>query len=269
MSKNRIRLDAWLVKNEIALSDHEAKDLISQGVILVNGSVAMTDNRMIANSDTVLVSRPARFVSRGGEKLESAIQAFNVDLSHKRVLDAGASTGGFTDCVLQHGAREVVALDVGKAQLHDRLVRDPRVKVVDSFNVRQLGQNSFTESAIDIDASQLSDFDTVVADLSFISLRKVASALVSALRPHGNMILLVKPQFEAEKAEVDKGAGVISDPAVHDRTLAQVVEAYEKLGMKVGGSLESPLRGADGNTEFLLYLQKVGQIASHSESPVE
>ncbi len=259
MSKSRVRLDAALVKTGIASDLALAQELIAQGVILVNGSIALTNNRMVANSDTVLLSMPARFVSRGGEKLEAAIVAFNINIADQRVLDAGASTGGFTDCVLQRGAREVVALDVGKAQLHDRLVRDPRVTVVDSVNVRTLNEDGGFDGG----------FDVVVADLSFISLQKVSTALVGVLRPHGHMILLVKPQFEAEKAEVDKGAGVITDTQIHNRTLAQVVGAYESLGMTKMGVIESPLRGADGNTEFLLHLHKGPAIGAHSVSRVE
>jgi 23S rRNA (cytidine1920-2'-O)/16S rRNA (cytidine1409-2'-O)-methyltransferase len=212
---------------------------------------------MIANSDSVLLSTPARFVSRGGEKLEAAILAFNVDFDGKRVLDVGASTGGFTDCVLQRGAGEVTALDVGKSQLHDRLVRDRRVKVLDTTNARSI--------TVDL----VGDFDVVVADLSFISLRQVATALCDVLRPHGDMILLVKPQFEAEKSEVDKGAGVIRDVEIHQRTIAQVVQAFESQGMKQSGLIESPLRGADGNTEFLLHLRRESASGAYSVSRVE
>jgi len=265
MSKSRIRLDAALVKTGIASDLVLAQEMIVQGVILVNGSVALTNNRMVANSDTVLLSRPSRFVSRGGEKLEAAIVAFDIMINDQRVLDAGASTGGFTDCVLQRGAREVVALDVGKAQLHDRLVRDPRVIIVDSVNVRTLNERATIDSKINIEIG----FDVVLADLSFISLRQVSTALVGVLRPHGDMILLVKPQFEAEKAEVDKGAGVIIDSQIHDRTLAQVVGAYESIGMTKMGVIESPLRGADGNTEFLLHLRKGSTTETHSVSRVE
>ncbi|MEI6299751.1 MAG: TlyA family RNA methyltransferase [Actinomycetota bacterium] len=257
MSKARLRLDAWLVKQGIATDAGHAKVLIDQGVILVNGSIALTGNRMIANSDSVLLSIPARFVSRGGEKLEAALQSFGVELVNKRVLDAGASTGGFTDCVLQHGASEVTALDVGKSQLHDRLVRDPRVIVLDSTNARSMT------------IAMVGDFDVIVADLSFISLRQVATALCEVLRPHGDMILLVKPQFEAEKSEVDKGAGVIRDPEIHQRTIAQVVQAFNSQGMKRSGLIESPLRGADGNTEFLLHLRRDLLSGAHSVSGVE
>jgi len=265
MSKTRVRLDAALVKTRIASDLTVAQDLIAQGVILVNGSVALTNNRMVANSDTVLLSRPSRFVSRGGEKLEAALVVFDITIENQRVLDAGASTGGFTDCVLQRGAREVVALDVGKAQLHDRLVRDQRVTVIDSVNVRTLSESSVHQSLGGFDGG----FDVVVADLSFISLRQVSTALVGTLRPHGDMILLVKPQFEAEKSEVDKGAGVITDTHIHDRTLAQVVVAYESIGMTKMGVIESPLRGADGNTEFLLHLRKGASLDLHSVSLVE
>ena len=257
MSKARLRLDNWLVKQGIATDAGHAKVLIDQGVILVNGSIALTDNRMIANSDSVLLSTPARFVSRGGEKLEAALQSFGVDLVNKCVLDVGASTGGFTDCVLQHGATEVTALDVGKSQLHDRLVRDPRVTVRDSTNARSM---TF---------AMVGDFDVIVADLSFISLRQVSTALCEVLRPHGDMILLVKPQFEAEKSEVDKGAGVIRDSEIHQRTIAQVVQAFNAHGMKQSGLIESPLRGADGNTEFLLHLRRDLLSGAHSVSGVE
>ena len=257
MSKARLRLDAWLVKQGIASDAAHAKTLIDQGLILVNGSIALTDNRMIANSDSVLLSTPARFVSRGGEKLEAALLAFGIDLRDKRVLDVGASTGGFTDCVLQRGASEVTSLDVGKSQLHDRLVRDPRVKVLDTTNARSMT------------IALVGDFDVVVADLSFISLRQVATALCAVLRPHGDMILLVKPQFEAEKSEVDKGAGVIRDVEIHQRTILQVTQAFESLGLKQSGLIESPLRGADGNTEFLLHLCWETTSGAHSVSRVE
>ena len=257
MSIARLRLDAWLGKQGIASDAAHAKTLIDQGLILVNGSIALTDNRMIANSDSVLLSTPARFVSRGGEKLEAALLAFGIDLRDKRVLDVGASTGGFTDCVLQRGAGEVTSLDVGKSQLHDRLVRDPRVKVLDTTNARLM--------TVDM----VGDFDVIVADLSFISLRQVATALCEVLRPHGDMILLVKPQFEAEKSEVDKGAGVIRDVEIHQRTILQVTQAFESLGLKQSGLIESPLRGADGNTEFLLHLCWETTSGAHSVSRVE
>ena len=257
MSKARLRLDTWLVKQGIATDVAHAKTLVDQGLILVNGSIALTDNRMIANSDSVLLSTPARFVSRGGDKLEAALLSFGVELDGKRVLDVGASTGGFTDCVLQRGAGEVMSLDVGKSQLHDRLVRDPRVKVLDSTNART------------ITSAQVGHFDVVVADLSFISLRQVATALCEVLRPHGDMILLVKPQFEAEKSEVDKGAGVIRDVEIHQRTIAQVVGAFNSQGMEKSGLIESPLRGADGNTEFLLHLCWESTSGAHSVSRVE
>ena len=257
MSKARLRLDTWLVKQGIATDVAHAKTLVDQGLILVNGSIALTDNRMIANSDSVLLSTPARFVSRGGDKLEAALLSFGVELDGKRVLDVGASTGGFTDCVLQRGAGEVMSLDVGKSQLHDRLVRDPRVKVLDSTNART------------ITSAQVGHFDVVVADLSFISLRQVATALCEVLRPHGDMILLVKPQFEAEKSEVDKGAGVIRDVEIHQRTIVQVVGAFNSQGMEKSGLIESPLRGADGNTEFLLHLRRKSASGTHSVSGVE
>lgn len=191
------------------------------------------------------------------EKTRSSAAVVWSRIGWQACVGCGASTGGFTDCVLQHGASEVTALDVGKSQLHDRLVRDPRVTVLDSTNARSTT------------IAMVGDFDVVVADLSFISLRQVATALCEVLRPHGDMILLVKPQFEAEKSEVDKGAGVIRDPEIHQRTIAQVVLAFHGQGMNQSGLIESPLRGADGNTEFLLHLRRELFSSAHSVSGVE
>ncbi|TSA53006.1 MAG: TlyA family RNA methyltransferase [Actinobacteria bacterium] len=266
MTGRRWRIDQLLVTKALAHDVEHAQHLIEQGLVLVNGAVAMKSSRMVADHESVMVSRPARFVSRGGEKLEGALVAFGVSVDGKRVLDAGASTGGFTDCVLQHGAREVVALDVGRSQLHERLVRDQRVSVVDSYNVRLLAQSDMNDE--NRPKSLCLPFDVVVADLSFISLQKVATALVGVLSPHGDMILLVKPQFEAEKSEVDKGAGVITSSEIHARTLSQVENAYCDLGMVKVGCIESSLRGADGNLEFLLYMRHAQTNSSQSVTVV-
>jgi 23S rRNA (cytidine1920-2'-O)/16S rRNA (cytidine1409-2'-O)-methyltransferase len=246
MSKARLRLDSWLVKQGIATDAGHAKVLIDQGLILVNGSIALTDNRMIANSDSVLLSTPARFVSRGGEKLEAALQLFGIKLDGKRVLDVGASTGGFTDCVLQHGASEVTALDVGKSQLHDRLVRDPRVTVLDSTNARLMT------------IAMVGDFDVIVADLSFISLRQVATALCEVLRPHGDMILLVKPQFEAGREIVSKGKGVVTDEGDRQACIDEAVASVATCGFEVLGVSDCVIHGPKGNREAFLHARRVG-----------
>lgn len=211
--------------------------------VLVNGAIADKPARMVDPGDAVVLQgEPPRFVSRGGEKLDHALTEFGVDVIGLRVLDAGASTGGFTDCLLQRGAEHVVALDVVHGQLHPRLRNDNRVTVMERFNVR-------TVAPADIGGL----VDLVVADLSFISLAKVIPALVGVLRPDGRLVLLVKPQFEAGRAEVSKGRGVIRDPEIHDQVRTDVHRSLLEAGTVVHGWTESPLTGADGNREFLVY----------------
>jgi 23S rRNA (cytidine1920-2'-O)/16S rRNA (cytidine1409-2'-O)-methyltransferase len=192
----------------------------------------------------VVSGAPPRFVSRGGEKLDHALAELGVDVSGCRCLDAGASTGGFTDCLLQRGAREVVALDVGYGQLHERIRADERVDVRERVNVR-------TIAADDIGGP----VDVVVADLSFISLRTVAANLLGCAKPGADLVLLVKPQFEAGRAEAAKGKGVIRDAAVRARVLDEVASAFAARGAAIMGSVESPITGADGNVELLLHLR--------------
>jgi 23S rRNA (cytidine1920-2'-O)/16S rRNA (cytidine1409-2'-O)-methyltransferase len=181
-------------------------------------------------------------VSRGGDKLDAALERFGVDVAGRRVLDAGASTGGFTDCVLQRGAASVVAVDVGYGQLHERLRADPRVEVRERTNVRGL-------QAADVDPPA----ELVVADLSFISLRTVAEALLRVAAPGADLVLLVKPQFEAGRDVASKGRGVIRDLEVRADTLVGVAAHLRGLGATIMGAMVSPLRGADGNVEFLLH----------------
>jgi 23S rRNA (cytidine1920-2'-O)/16S rRNA (cytidine1409-2'-O)-methyltransferase len=181
-------------------------------------------------------------VSRGGEKLAAALYRFGIDVSGARALDAGASTGGFTDCLLQNGASAVVALDVGRGQLHERLRDDPRVTVMEKTNVRHVSAASLGER-----------FDVVTADLSFISLRTVADSLAELVRPGGDLIVLVKPQFEVGRREAAKGKGVVRDPDLWRRTLLDVIVAFERAGAAMMGVMVSPLRGADGNAEFLAH----------------
>ena len=181
-------------------------------------------------------------MSRGGEKLAAALDHFAVDVGGRRVLDAGASTGGFTDCVLQRGAASVVAVDVGYGQLHERLRHDRRVELRERVNVRHL-------AAADVDPPA----DVVVADLSFISLRTVAAALLGVAGPGADLVLLVKPQFEAGREAVSKGRGVIRDPEVRAEAVAAVGDHLRHLGATIMGAMVSPLRGADGNVELLLH----------------
>ena len=184
------------------------------------------------------------YVGRGGEKLAAGLDGFEISVGGVRALDAGASTGGFTDCLLQRGARQVVAVDVGYGQLHERLRGDPRVDLRERTNVRSLDAEAIGGPV-----------DLVVADLSFISLRTVAPALLACAAPGADLVLLVKPQFEAGRAEASRGRGVIRDPEVRLRALEDVSGALASLGAAIMGSMESPLKGADGNVELLLHVR--------------
>jgi 23S rRNA (cytidine1920-2'-O)/16S rRNA (cytidine1409-2'-O)-methyltransferase len=208
--------------------------------------------REFAEGAELSVQRQPRFVSRGGEKLAAALGHFEIGLKGAHVLDIGASTGGFTDCALQSGAASVVCVDVGRAQLHARLRADPRVVNLEKTNARRL-------AAADLPRPE---FDAVVMDLSFISLRSVLPAAWPLLRPGGVLVALVKPQFEAGKAAADRGRGVIRDDAVREAALASVRGfALERLpGASLVGSMPSPIEGADGNREFLLCLRRTRAI---------
>jgi 23S rRNA (cytidine1920-2'-O)/16S rRNA (cytidine1409-2'-O)-methyltransferase len=239
----RRRLDAELVRRGLSDSRTQATEAIDAKRVLVNGTQADKASRQVDPGDAiVIVGPPPRFVSRGGEKLDGALATFGIDVTGLRVLDAGASTGGFTDCLLQRGAREVVALDVGHGQLHPKIRGDARVMVFERYNVREL---------------QVADIggpvEAVVADLSFISLRRVIAPLVAACVPDATLVLLVKPQFEAGRQEVSKGKGVITDPAVHERVVAEIGAALDSAGCLVVGWTDSSLTGADGNREFLVH----------------
>ena len=186
-------------------------------------------------------------MSRGGDKLEHALEEFGIDVRGWRVLDAGASTGGFTDCVLQRGAAQVVALDVGYGQLHEKLRADRRVLVLERLNVRAVTPDDIGGPVA-----------LVVADLSFISLAKVIPALIGVCRPGASLVLLVKPQFEAGRVEVSRGRGVITDPEIHHRVREEVQESLAAAGTVVAGWTESPITGADGNREFLVHARWEG-----------
>ena len=239
----RRRLDADLVRRGLVASRAEAQALIDEHRVLVNGAIAEKSSRQVASADQVVVSGPpARFVGRGALKLDHALEAFTIDVAGARALDAGASTGGFTDCLLQRGAAHVVAVDVGHGQLHERLRSHPKVTNLERTNIRH----------IDVDTIG-GPVDLVVGDLSFISLRLVIAPLVSVCQPGRPMVLLVKPQFEAGRAEVSRGRGVISDPAVWERVRSEVDGALVAAGCTVRGWTESPITGADGNHEFLVH----------------
>ena len=239
----RRRLDAELVRRGLATSRAEAADAVEQHRVLVNGAVADRTARLVAAGDAVVVTGdPPRFVGRGGEKLDAALDHFALDVTGRRALDVGASTGGFTDCLLARGAREVVALDVGHGQLHPRIRDDERVVVLERTNIR-----SATPVVIG------GPVDVVVVDVSFISLRVILPVLVTLCQPGSPMVLLVKPQFEAGKVEVDRGRGVITDPDVHERVRGEIDEALIASGCRVVGWMDSPILGGRGNRELLVH----------------
>jgi len=248
MSAKRQRLDELLVTRGLADSRSQAKALIMSGRVLHGTTRLDKPGKEFAADIELVVEQPPRFVSRGGEKLQGWIEKFSLDLRGAHILDVGASTGGFTDCALQSGAADAVCIDVGRAQLHPKLQADPRVTNIEKINARHLAATDLPRT----------DFDAIVMDLSFISLRSVLPAVWPFLRSGGSLVALVKPQFEAGKAEVDKGRGIIRDTAVQDAVLAdiQAFALTQLPGAVLIGSMDSPITGTDGNREFLLGLKK-------------
>ena len=244
----KLRLDELLVARGLAPTRAQAKALIMSGRVLRGTDRLDKPGKEFPSDLDVTVEQPPRFVSRGGEKLAGALAHFALDLHGAHVLDVGASTGGFTDCALQAGAADVVCVDVGRAQLHPKLVGDPRVTNFEKINARHLTARDLPRG----------EFDAVVMDLSFISLRSVLPAVWPLLRVGGCLVALVKPQFEAGKAAVDKGRGVIRDTAVQDAVLVGIRDfALAGLpGARLIGTMDSPITGTDGNREFLLGLRR-------------
>ena len=242
------RLDQLLVERGLCPTRSKAQAAVLAGQVLVNGQPAGKPGDNLKADARIELAAPERFVSRGGHKLEHALLHFAVPIQGTRTLDLGASTGGFTDCLLQHDATSVHAVDVGHGQLAWKLRQDPRVVVLERTNARELTPAHFSPGA--------TPFDVVVVDCSFISLRRILPPVPALLRPGGSILALVKPQFEAGKAEADRGAGVISDPAVHARVLAEL-EAFvhaELPTLRWLGHVESPLLGPAGNREFLAHI---------------
>ena len=240
----RRRLDLELVRRQLVSGRTVAREMIGAGRVTVDGAPATKASRMVSAGEAVVVKGPPqRFVSRGGRKLEAALAGFGLDPDGMRAIDVGSSTGGFTDCLLQHGAASVVALDVGRGQLHQRLRVDLRVDVHERTNVRGIDG-----------ASVGAPFDLLVSDLSFISLRTVMADLVGLVPDGAPLVLLAKPQFEAGKAEVDRGSGVIRDRAVWEQVLIEVERSVRAHGAAIIGGMASPITGADGNVEFLLHV---------------
>ena len=234
----------------MADSRPQAVELIARGVVLVSGSIADKPARLVSPAEPIelLGDRP-RFVSRGGDKLRAALDRFALDPSGRRALDAGASTGGFTDCLLQAGADHVVAVDVGHGQLHPRLRDHPRVTALERLDIRNVTLDTLGGVPVDL----------VVADLSFISATRAVPVLVGPLAAPGSpLVVLEKPQFEAGRVEASRGRGVIRDPDVHRRTLGEVATALDAAGADIMGAMPSPITGHSGNVEFLLHARTPG-----------
>ena len=251
-AQDRDRLDAT-VAALIDTTHSHARALILAGKVLVDDVPAMKPGSRMRAGARVVVTEGPRYVSRGGEKLEGALRAFGLDVTGLDVLDVGASTGGFTDALLQHGAAHVTALDVGYGQLAWKLRGDPRVTVVERTNFRTLRDDAFPAG-----------FDLVVVDASFISLRTIVARAVAYLRAHGAIVALVKPQFEAGRERIG-GGGVVRDPAVHAAVLREVRDALRATGVRVVRAAVSPLKGPAGNVEFFYELRRAGDEVADAQ----
>jgi 23S rRNA (cytidine1920-2'-O)/16S rRNA (cytidine1409-2'-O)-methyltransferase len=249
----RERIDKLLVERGLADSRTKAQALVMAGVVLVDEQRVSKPSDLIATNAEVRVKGAddptSRYVGRGGVKLQAALTEFKLDVHQLICLDVGASTGGFTDCLLQNGAARVIAVDVGHNQIDWKLRSDPRVEVREGVNARYLQREDFE-----------SQFDLIVMDVSFISATKVMSALVPLLNDSGALITLIKPQFEVGREEVGKG-GIVRDPGKHAQVIEDVNSAAAKLGLIVHDVIESPIRGADGNVEFLALYRKALPVA--------
>lgn len=248
---NKTRLDRALVERGLCDSREKAQRAIMAGEVRVNGQVARKPSECVTARDELGVDAPERYVSRGGFKLEHALKHFGLNVAALTAIDLGASTGGFTDCLLQGGAAKVYAVDVGQGQLAWKLRQDARVVVMEKTNARTLAPADFS--------GPFSLVDLAVIDCSFISLRKILPAAIALLRPCGKIVALIKPQFEAGKIEADRGGGVIRDAQIHDRVLRELETFVKGLpGVVWRGTTVSPILGPAGNKEFLALIEKSG-----------
>ena len=252
----KVRLDVLLVERGLAESRERAQALVRAGDVLVDDGPLDKPGMLVPSDANLRVRAPLRYVSRGGLKLEAALAQFGVDVAGKTAVDVGASTGGFTDCLLQHGAAHVTAIDVGYGQIAWSLRNDPRVTVVERTNIRYFG--GLPEPA-----------DLAVIDVSFISLELVLPKAIDLLKPSGEIIALIKPQFEAGKEKVGKG-GVVRVPAVHREVLSRVLNRAQGHGLAVLGLVRSPIEGPAGNVEFLAHFSRdAGRQSIDIEGAIE
>lgn len=262
-AKRLLRLDKLLVEKELAeVGDraptrqeiNKATRLIMAGVVEVDGHIIDKPGRQVSIDSEIKLKKTLRYVSRGGLKLESALQHFEVNVSGKTAIDVGASTGGFTDCLLQHRAKFVYALDVGYGQLTWKLRQDERVCPVERTNIRYVKPDQFDRP-----------IEIAVIDVAFISLKKVLPVAAKLLVPNGEIIALIKPNFEAPREEVEPG-GIITDPQIHRRIISEIADFASQIGLNPIGVCESPIRGADaGNVEYFIYLKTEGRQIGENE----
>ncbi len=241
---NKTRLDRWIVENGYAETGEKARALIMAGEVFINGQRADKAGTAVSPESKIEVRAQLRYVSRGGIKLEAALKHFAIDPTNSICADIGTSTGGFTDCLLQHGATRIHAVDTGTGQIDWRLRSDPRVILHEAFNARNLQPEDLGEP-----------IDLVVCDVSFISVTLIVPAIVRVLKPEtGRIVILVKPQFEVGRDHVGKG-GIVRDPALHEAACAKVRACVEESNFTTQ-IMDSPITGAEGNREFLLYAQR-------------
>ncbi len=237
------RLDKILVDRNLVESREKAQALIMSGVVFVNNQKVDKPGNKIPLDAQIFIKEKMPYVSRGGFKLEKGLKVFNIDVSDKVCLDIGSSTGGFTDCLLQNGAKKVYAVDVGKNQLHEKLKNDKRVISIEGFNARYLSDNEIPEKA-----------DILVCDVSFISVTKILPNICNLLKDDFKGVVLIKPQFELSKKEVKDG--VVRDKNLHFKAIKTVTECLNQSCFCVKGIDFSPIKGPEGNIEFLAYIEK-------------
>jgi 23S rRNA (cytidine1920-2'-O)/16S rRNA (cytidine1409-2'-O)-methyltransferase len=240
----KMRLDKALFEKGLVESREKAKALILQGSVLVNGLSVDKAGAQVTSDDVLTLEDKMPYVSRGGLKLEHALKEFNIDVTRKIAMDAGASTGGFTDCLLQNNAEKVYAVDVGYGQFSWKLRNDKRVVLIEKTNIRYLEHNLVPDK-----------IDIAVIDVSFISLTKVIPKVLEFLKTPGEIVALIKPQFEVGKKDVGKG-GVVKDESKRLETVEKIKTASEQMGLTAAGTTTSPIKGPKGNIEYLIYLHK-------------
>ncbi|GAB4534771.1 MAG: TlyA family rRNA (cytidine-2'-O)-methyltransferase [Thermodesulfovibrionia bacterium] len=240
----KTRLDRLLFERGLVDSREKARALILEGKVLVNGVAVDKPGSSVSHDASITIKEGMPYVSRGGLKLEKAINAFGMDLKDKTAMDIGASTGGFTDCLLKHGVRKVYAIDVGYGQFDWRLRRDQRVTLLERTNIRYLDRSAIPETV-----------DIITIDVSFISLLKVIPRSLDFLSPNGEIIALIKPQFELQKRDVGKG-GVVRDGQKRLKAVERIVEGVNAMGLDIKGIFESPVHGPRGNIEYFIYLKR-------------